>query len=221
MTNNTLPGSLLGSASRPASVLPWPAVLPMSSDANVVARAQTGDHEAFAELYSRHKSRVYRLCLRIVGNVALAEDLTQEAFLQLYRKIATFQGNAAFTTWLHRLTINVVLMHRRKKAIEVTSLECAKEEFPEGRYARNFGTLDRRLAGSIDRLAIQRALKTLPPGYRTVFLLHDVEGFEHSEIASSLQCSIGTSKSQLHKARRRLRGALSTESPAAGASIAN
>ena len=221
MINNTLPVSFLGSASMSASVLPWPAVLPKSSDASVVARAQTGDHEAFTELYSRHKSRVYRLCLRIVGNVPLAEDLTQEAFLQLYRKIATFQGNAAFTTWLHRLTINVVLMHRRKKGIEVTSLDCAKEEFSEGCHARSFGIRDKSLAGSIDRLAIRRALETLPPGYRMVFLLHDVEGFEHSEIASSLRCSIGNSKSQLHKARRRLRSVLSTETPAVSASIAN
>jgi len=186
-----------------------PADLPKSIETSVVARAQTGDHQAFTELYSMHKNRVYRLCLRMVGNIPLAEDLTQEAFLQLYRKIATFQGNAAFSTWLHRLTFNVVLMHLRKKGLCLTSLECTMVEVPEGQLARSFGTLDRNLAGSIDRLAIERALKTLPPGYRTIFLLHDVEGFEHQEIASQQKCTVGNSKSQLHKARRRLRSVLS------------
>lgn len=219
--NATLPVSPLGSASTPASVRPWPAVLPKARDTSVVARAQTGDHQAFTELYSMHKSRVYRLCLRMVGNIPLAEDLTQEAFLQLYRKIATFQGNAAFSTWLHRLTVNVVLMHLRKKDLRLTSLECTMVEIPEEHLARSFGTLDQNLAGSIDRLAIERALKTLPPGYRTIFLLHDVEGFEHQEIASQQKCTIGNSKSQLHKARRRLRSVLSPESPAEGAAMVN
>jgi len=220
MHDATIPVSLLHSASMSASVHIGPKVVRKSTDASVVARAQTGDHEAFTELYSRHKSRVYRLCLRMVGSVPLAEDLTQEAFLQLYRKIATFQGHAAFSTWLHRLTVNVVLMHMRKKGLNLTSLDCAMEDFPEGRYARSFGTLDMSLAGSIDRLAIQRALETLPPGYRVIFLLHDVEGFEHNEIASSLRCSIGNSKSQLHKARRRLRSVLSPEFLVEGAAIA-
>jgi len=221
MINTTLHVSLLGSASAPAPARPWPAGLPESSDTSAVARAQTGDHEAFAELYSLHKTRVYRLCLRMVGNIPLAEDLTQEAFLQLYRKIATFQGNAAFSTWLHRLTVNVVLMHLRKRGLCLTSLECTMVEIPEGHLARSFGTLDRNLAGSIDRLAIERALETLPPGYRTIFLLHDVEGFEHQEIASQQKCTIGNSKSQLHKARRRLRSVLSPGSLEEGAATNN
>lgn len=217
----TLPVLHLVSASTPASARPWPAVLPKARDTSAVARAQAGDHQAFTELYSMHKSRVYRLCLRMVGNIPLAEDLTQEAFLQLYRKIETFQGNSAFSTWLHRLTVNVVLMHLRKKGLCLTSLEYAMVESPEGHFARTFGTLDRNLAGSIDRLAIERALKTLPPGYRTIFLLHDVEGFEHQEIASQQKCTVGNSKSQLHKARRRLRSALSPESPTDGAATVN
>jgi RNA polymerase sigma-70 factor (ECF subfamily) len=221
MINTTHPVSLPGSASTPASVCPWPAFLPKARDSSAVARAQTGDHQAFTELYSLHKARVYRLCLRMVGNIPLAEDLTQEAFLQLYRKIGTFQGNAAFSTWLHRLTVNVVLMHLRKKGLCLTSLECTMVEIPEGHLARSFGTLDRNLAGSIDRLAIERALETLPPGYRTIFLLHDVEGFEHQEIASQQKCTVGNSKSQLHKARRRLRSVLSPETPAAGAAMVN
>ena len=221
MYNATIPVSLLDSASTPASIRICPEVSRKSTDASVLARAQAGDHEAFTELYFRHKHPVYRLCLRMVGNVSLAEDLTQEAFLQLYRKIATFQGHAAFSTWLHRLTVNVVLMHLRKKGLDLTSLDSVMEEFPEGRYARSFGTLDMSLTGSIDRLVIQRALKTLPPGYRVIYLLHDIEGFDHHEIAPSLQCSIGNSKSQLHKARRRLRSVLSSELPAEDAAIAN
>jgi RNA polymerase sigma-70 factor, ECF subfamily len=213
MTNTTLPVSPLDSASTPAFVRAWPSDLPKSSGASAVARAQTGDHQAFAELYSLHKNRVYKQCLRMVRNIPLAEDLTQECFLQLYRKIATFQGNSAFTTWLHRLTFNVVLMHLRKKGLGVISLECAMTELSAGHFARSFGAIDLNLAGSLDRLAMERALSTLPRGYRTIYLLHEVEGFEHHEIASRLNCSIGNSKSQLHKARRCLRSALSTELP--------
>jgi RNA polymerase sigma-70 factor (ECF subfamily) len=222
MTNTTLPVSLLDSASIPVRARPsWPAILPKARDTSAVVRAQNGEHQAFTELYALHKARVFRLCLRMVGSIPLAEDLTQEAFLQLYRKIATFQGNSAFSTWLHRLTVNVVLMHLRKKGLVLTSLECTMVESPEGHLPRSFGTLDLNLAGSIDRLAIDRALATLPPGYRAIFLLHDVEGFEHHEIAVRLNCSIGNSKSQLHKARRRLRGVLSGETPAEGAASNN
>jgi len=221
MINTALTVSLPGSASTPSPVCPWPVVLPKARDASAVARAQTGDHQAFTELYSLHKARVYRLCLRMVGNVPLAEDLTQEAFLQLYRKIATFQGNAAFSTWLHRLTVNVVLMHLRKKGLFLTSLEYTMAEAPEGHLERSLGTRDQNLAGSVDRLAIERALMTLPPGYRTIFLLHDVEGFEHQEIASQQKCTIGNSKSQLHKARRKLRSVLSSGAPVEGASMVN
>lgn len=221
MTNTTLPLSSLDSASTPASVHAWPSDLPTSSDRSAVARAQAGDHQAFTELYSLHKDRVYKLCMRMVRDIPLAEDLTQESFLQLYRKIATFKGNSAFTTWLHRLTVNVVLMHLRKKVLYVTSLEYAMIEVSHEHFARSFGTIDLNLAGSIDRLALENALSTLPPGYRTIYLLHEVEGLGHHEIASRLKCSIGNSKSQLHKARRRLRSALSTESPEEGAMIAN
>jgi len=221
MISATLPVSLLPSALAPTLARTWPSVLHKPADSSAVARAQAGDHHAFAELYSLHSPRVYRLCLRMVGNIPLAEDLTQEAFLQLYRKIATFKGNSAFSTWLHRLTVNVVLMQLRRKGLTLTSLDYAMEEFPDGHLARSFGTVDRNLTGSIDRLAIERALEALPPGYRTVYLLHDVEGFEHNEIACRLNCSIGNSKSQLHKARRRLRRALTTELPAQCVVIGN
>jgi len=179
---------------------------PMEDDA--LARAQAGDHQAFAQLYSLHKRRIYSLCLRMVGNTAEAEDLTQEAFLQLHRKIASFRGDSAFSTWLHRLTINVVLMHLRKKGLAVVSLDEAMEPAQEERAGRSFGARDLSLSGAIDRMALERAVDGLPAGYRLIFVLHDVEGYEHNEIASMLDCSIGNSKSQLHKARLKLRDAL-------------
>ena len=177
-------------------------------DSEILARAQAGDHHAFAHLYSLHKRRIYSLCLRMVGNVAEAEDLTQEAFLQLHRKIATFRGDSAFSTWLHRLSINVVLMHLRKKGLPLTSLDEAMEPSFDDGPGRSFGAPDLSLTGSIDRLALERAVGALPAGYRLIFVLHDVEGFEHNEIAAMLDCSVGNSKSQLHKARLKLRDAL-------------
>jgi RNA polymerase sigma-70 factor (ECF subfamily) len=176
---------------------------------SIIVRVQAGDDHSFAELYSLHKRRIYSLCLRMIGNVAEAEDLTQEAFLQLHRKIGTFRGESAFSTWFHRIAINVVLMHLRKKGLKVTSLDEAMEPDPDNRRpGRSFGAPDLRLSGAIDRLVLHRAIADLPPGYRLMFVLHDIEGYEHNEIATLLDCSIGTSKSQLHKARLKLRDAL-------------
>jgi len=184
------------------------AASPNPMEDETLARAQAGDHQAFAQLYSLHKRRIYSLCLRMVGNLAEAEDLTQEAFLQLHRRIATFRGDSAFSTWLHRLAINVVLMHLRKKGLAVVSLDEAMEPAPEERAGRSFGAPDPALSGAIDRMALERAIDALPAGYRLIFVLHDIEGYEHNEIASMLECSIGNSKSQLHKARLKLRDAL-------------
>jgi RNA polymerase sigma-70 factor, ECF subfamily len=128
--------------------------------------------------------------------------------LQLYRKIATFRGESAFSTWLHRLSVNVVLMHLRKKALPVVSLEESTQPGEEDTPKKDFGAEDVALAGSIDRLQLKRAVESLPPGYRMIFLLHDVQGYEHNEIATIVGCSIGNSKSQLHKARMKLRDLL-------------
>jgi RNA polymerase sigma-70 factor, ECF subfamily len=180
------------------------------SEQEAIDRAKQGDAECFEALYGLHKRRVYSLCLRMVGNTAEAEDLAQEAFLQLFRKIATFRGESAFSTWLHRLAINVVLMHLRKKGLSLISLDEAMEPTPEEGPGRSFGAPDLSLAGSIDRLALERAISDLPAGYRLIFVLHDIEGYEHNEIAAMLDCSIGNSKSQLHKARLKLRDAMRT-----------
>ena len=174
------------------------------NEAEAIEKAKQGDAEAFEFLYSLHKRRVYSLCLRMTSNAAEAEDLTQEAFLQLFRKIGTFRGESAFSTWLHRMAVNVVLMQLRKKSLPVVPLEDTletEEESPK----KEPGAPDIRLAGAVDRLQLQRAIDHLPPGYRTIFVLHDVEGFEHNEIADMVGCSIGNSKSQLHKARLKLR----------------
>jgi RNA polymerase sigma-70 factor (ECF subfamily) len=179
------------------------------SEAEAIERAKQGDAEAFEVLYNLHKRRVYSLCLRMTANAAEAEDLTQEAFMQLFRKIATFRGESAFSTWLHRMAVNVVLMQLRKKGLAVVPLEDdieTEEETPK----KDFGAQDLALEGSIDRLRLENAIGRLPPGYRSIFVLHDVEGYEHNEIAEIIGCSIGNSKSQLHKARMKLRELLRT-----------
>ena len=178
-------------------------------EAEAIQLAQRGNAAAFERLYRLHHRRVYSLCLRMVGNTAEAEDLTQEAFLQLFRKIATFRGESAFSTWLHRLAVNVVLMKLRRKSGNESSLEQMTEPDEEsGTPRRDFGTTDLTLIGSLDRINLQRAVEQLPPGYKAIFVLHDVQGYEHNEIADIMGCSIGNSKSQLHKARMRLRDLL-------------
>ena len=179
------------------------------SEAEAIERAKQGDAAAFEALYHLHKRRVYSLCLRMTANTAAAEDLTQEAFLQLFRKIGTFRGESAFSTWLHRMAVNVVLMQLRKKGLPVVPLE-ENIETEEESPRKEPGADDPRLAGSIDRMQLQRSIEALPPGYRMIFLLHDVEGYEHNEIAEMVGCSIGNSKSQLHKARMKLREILKT-----------
>ena len=211
MLNTTLPGPLLDSAHTPALACERPRSLERSREADALARAQAGDQDAFSELYLQHKRRVFSICMRIVRDFSLAEDLTQDTFVQVHRKLASFRGDSVFSTWLHRLAVNTVLMHLRKRVLAVVSLDHLMESVPDERAARDFGTRDLMQAGVVDRLAIERALATMAPGYRSIFLLHDVHGFDHCEIASMLACSCGNTKSQLHKARRVLRGALASQ----------
>jgi RNA polymerase sigma-70 factor (ECF subfamily) len=174
-------------------------------DSDLIERAQQGDPDAFAALFHVHKARIYSVCLRMTNNVAEAEDLTQDAFLQVFRKIATFRGASAFSTWLHRIAVNTVLMHFRKRSLSQVSLDEPYANSDGAKIRREYGTRDSRLAGCVDRVALQRALTELSPGYRTIFWLHEVEGYEHQEIAEMLDCSVGNSKSQLHKAKLRIR----------------
>ncbi len=172
-----------------------------ASDQVLTRKAAEGDMQAFEELYRRHNRRVYALCLRMTQNVSEAEDLAQEVFIQLFRKIGSFRGDSAFTTWLHRLTVNQVLMHFRKRKVR------AEKTTEDGEIPVQIvlGTDNPRRMPVIDRIALDNAIAQLPPGYRAVFVLHDIEGHEHGEIGRMLGCSVGTSKSQLHKARMKLR----------------
>jgi RNA polymerase sigma-70 factor, ECF subfamily len=174
------------------------------SDVELVKRAQRGESEAFADLFHAHKARIYSICLRMTNNTAQAEDLTQDAFLQVFRKLSTFKGNSALSTWLYRIAVNTVLMHFRKKALKQVSLD-EPSSHDATMVRREYGSRDCRLSGAVDRITLARAIKDLPTGYRTIFLLHEVEGYEHQEIAKILDCSVGNSKSQLHKAKLRIR----------------
>src|SRR5258706_1012930 len=174
------------------------------SEGEAIARARRGDAGAFEYLYKAHCRHVYSLCLRMIRNPAEAEDLTQQTFLQVFRKIGTFRGESGFSTWLHRITVNIVLMHlRRHKPAEIPVEDLVRHS-SSGEGPLEDGS-DNSMLGAIDRLNLMRAIRKLPAGYKKLFLMHDVIGYEHSEIAGLLGCSIGCSKSQVHKARKRLR----------------
>ena len=158
-----------------------------------------GDRQYFEELYQQHQRRVYSICLRMTRNASEAEDLTQEVFIHLFRKIGSFRGESAFTTWLHRLTVNLVLMHFRKRKVRD---EQTAEQLPVQVVA---GTGDPKRMRVVDRILLSEVIAQLPDGYREAVIMHDVEGLQHSEIAQIRGKSVGTSKSQLHKGRSMLR----------------
>ena len=178
------------------------------SERSIIQRAQNGDQEAFATLFQMHKKRVYSVCLLMTKDVAEAEDLTQEAFLQVFRSVGSFRGDSAFSTWLYRIAVNTVLMKlRRRKVPPALSLdEPVSPDSPNLRH--DIGKADPDLCGVIDRIELRRAMLELPQGCRKIFKLHAVEGYQHHEIAKLLDCSIGNSKSQLHKAKMKMRDLL-------------
>ncbi|MFN2500676.1 MAG: RNA polymerase sigma factor [Pyrinomonadaceae bacterium] len=169
-------------------------------DIDLTKFAASGGMAAFEEIYRRHHRRVYSICLRMLQSASEAEDLTQDVFIQLYRKIGSFRGDSAFTTWLHRMTVNQVLMHFRKRTVKFEKTT-EEGETPDQIVS---GTSDPGRMRIVDKIALDNAIDQLPAGYKKVFVLHDVEGFEHEEVARILGCSVGTSKSQLHKARLKL-----------------
>src|SRR5687767_14575922 len=181
-----------------------PVVSDAASDIDLCRLAAGGSLAAFEIIYQRYHRRTYSLCMRMTNSQTEAEDLTQEVFIQLFRKIGSFRGDSAFSTWLHRLTVNQVLMHFRRRSVknERTSDD---GEMPEQTVN---GTANPSRMQVVDRIALKNAIAELPKGYRNVFVLHDVEGFEHEEVARLMGISVGTSKSQLHKARLKLRGLL-------------
>lgn len=173
-------------------------------DIDLCRLAANGNIAAFEVLYERYHRRTYSLCLRMTSSQTEAEDLTQEVFIQLFRKVGSFRGDSAFSTWLHRLTVNQVLMHFRRRSVK-NERTTEEGEMPEQMVA---GSANPNKMQVVDRIALKNAIAELPNGYRNVFLLHDVEGFEHEEVARMMGISVGTSKSQLHKARLKLRGLL-------------
>jgi len=174
--------------------------------------AQRGDERAFERLYRLHSARVYALCMRMLRNPDEAEDSTQEVFLHVFRKIQGFRGASAFSTWLHRVAVNTVLMRiRGSKLARAALVENTEGNEESGGPRREPGAPDTRLEGYIDRVAIENAIKLLPPRCKLMFVLYDIQGYAHGEIAKLLGCSVGNAKSQLHKARVRLRKHLRPE----------
>src|SRR5262245_45267299 len=174
------------------------------TDLALVARCREGDLGAFEELYRAHAGRLYSLAMRMLGNAADAEDLLQEIFLSAHRKLESFRGDAALGTWLYRLATNQILDHVRSRAARAGQMTDGLDDVSVIADAKGHRLADR----AIDRIDLERALGELPEGCRAAFVLHDVEGLEHKEIAQVLGIAEGTSKSQVHKARLRLRGLL-------------
>lgn len=179
-----------------------------SREAEAIRRAQEGDAGAFEVLYKLHSRRVYSLCLRMVKNTAEAEDLTQQAFLRLFQKIGTFRGDSSFSTWLHRVAVNVVLMHLRRAKPPEVPIDAPENADAAENVSHGIWSGNTMIRSGIQRLNIMRAIRKLPAGYKQMFLLHDVIGYKHIEIAELLGCTMGSSKSQLHKARKRMRDLL-------------
>jgi RNA polymerase sigma-70 factor (ECF subfamily) len=174
--------------------------------ADTVRRAQKGDSSAFESIYQSYRRRIYALCLRMVGNPTDAEDLTQEAFLLVFRKMQTFRGESAFSTWLHRLALNVVFMHLRKRKLPGAALEkTTRLDDKNPTQAKEVGCRDLSLTGLLDRFNLERAVNQLPETCKMVFVLHDIQGYKHGEIAGIMDSSVSTSKVRLHRARLRLR----------------
>ena len=194
----TMVNSPAAHASPPMVMTPATSV-PLS-DAGLVERAARGDVQAFEELYRANLGRVYALCLRMTGDPSVAEDLVQEAFIRAWQKLATFRGSSAFSTWLHRVTVNVALGDRRRISRREGRVSMVGEEAINESPAR--------ATTPSDFLDLDRAIAALPDGARKVFVLHDVEGFRHAEISDLMGIAVGTSKAQLHRARKLLRKAL-------------
>ena len=166
---------------------------------DLVRRAQAGDRAAFQRLYEDHVGRVYALCVRLTGDPEDAMERTQDVFVRAWGKLNSFRGEAAFATWLHRLAVNVVLMDRRSAGRRERRTDAAAVLGPRSEPAPRAGL-------AVD---LERAIAALPPGARSVFVLYDVEGYRHEEIAEMTGIAAGTSKAQLHRARKLLREALS------------
>jgi RNA polymerase sigma-70 factor (ECF subfamily) len=175
---------------------------PRAEERRLVSRAQAGDMAAFEELYRRNVGRVYALCMRMAGDASLAEELAQDVFVRAWERLGTFRGESAFSSWLHPLTVNVALSERRARRRRMARVMTTDDLTPFEK--------PRRTSGPEAGLDLEKALAALPPGARSVFVLHDVEGYRHQEIAEMTGVAEGTSKAQLHRARRMMRETLRT-----------
>src|ERR1700691_2358526 len=182
-TKETTVATCVISATAAADVIPAKEITKRDdSERSLVQRAQSGDEQAFATLFQSHKKRVYSVCLLMTKDIAEAEDLTQEAFLQVFRSVGSFRGDSAFSTWLYRVAVNTVLMKlRRRKAPPLVSLD-EPVSAESSSLKRDVGKADPNLSGAIDRIALRRAVEELPAGCRQIFDLHEVQGFQHHEI---------------------------------------
>ena len=191
---------------------------PVVAEQELVKRARQGDLSAYDDLVRRYQERIYATLYHMTSNHEDANDLAQESFIKAFQALNSFKGGSTFYTWLYRIAVNTVLMRFRKKSLSQVSLDEPVNTSNGEKMRREYGTRDKNLAGCIDRIALARAIKKLPSGYRTIFLLHEVEGYEHQEIAEMLSCSVGNSKSQLYKAKMRFRELLA-HTPAARLAI--
>jgi RNA polymerase sigma-70 factor, ECF subfamily len=166
-----------------------------------VALAASGDRRAFERLYHQHATRVFSLCARMVNDRTRAEELTQDVFVRAWEKLHLFRGEAAFGTWLHRMTVNVVLNDRKSEGRQ-------RGRFEDDDDGSAIDGLVARPHAPGDRMDLEQAIARLPKGARRVFTLHDVEGYKHEEIAEMLGVTTGATKAQLHRARMLLRAAL-------------
>jgi RNA polymerase sigma-70 factor (ECF subfamily) len=178
---------------------------PEKEESRIVRAAQNGDPDAFQRLYARYKNYVYSLCMRMCKDPVLAEDLTQDIFLHVWKKMATFKGQSLFRTWLYRVTINMVLLHFRKNRVGTLSLD--DETLPVVETVLLSGSSPIHLD---DRISLRNTMSLLSPRYRRVLVLHDVAGYRHQDISHLLGITSGASRSQLHKARTKMRLALGT-----------
>lgn len=171
--------------------------MPCDDESGLLARARAGDAEAFEAIYRRHAGRVYALCLRMAGDRREAEELTQDVFVRAWQRLGQFRGEAAFGSWLHRLTVNLVLgtwRRRGRRRQRIVAIDEVADLRDPGHRPRPRQAID-----------LERAIAELPTGARTVFVLYDIEGYRHQEIADATGLAVGTSKAQLHRARRLLR----------------
>jgi RNA polymerase sigma-70 factor, ECF subfamily len=182
---------------------------------DLASKSSSGHHASFEDLYRLYRGRVYWVCFRMVRDPAEAEDLTQEVFLHAFQKMYQFQGRAAFSTWLHRVTVNVVLMRLRKRSHSISSLEeLLGSETNDHRPRNPMANIDGSLASTVDRVLLAKAIVCLPNQYRLAFTLHDFEGYPYREIALRMKCSVANAKSRVRRARLRLRELLQTSTPA-------